>query len=465
MFAYKTSARLMSLVLLAFLCVGPVGVALAQQVKVTSAEPASAAQGTTSLDVTIGGSGFDDSAAVKFLVAGTPTPGGIVVTKVVVVNPKKLVATIDVEGDAVVGQFDIEVSLSSDRKGKGTTLFSVSKKAADPCIGATAAFVFDKESPTPPRMLYLSNESGTCQRALYTFGTNYAHQASFRVVNDGQEGRVVVSDGANHLLLIRFPIGPDMQVGPESITVRRIFDPDQDGYVDNTYYDLAADGRRLAYVTSGEDGTSGYGDLLFKLRYIDDVDTCAPSTPEGTACRYDAGTLLAERVGIAYNIGVPRWSPDGSWIYIEDRRGDYYLPYISRVSPLAPLPPGGEPEVVVAGGELLFFETRSISSGDVLVYGEREGLACHQVRVVSVASCSGGACSVQVNSLSPRVLARWATVQSIGGSSLTLQTAGAKEDRKGRCTSTNDIVRAVDSLATGVQTTTIVQGAHMPAAK
>jgi hypothetical protein len=398
----RWTSWLLAVLLVAF---GPVGAALAQQVKVTSAEPASAAQGTTSLDVTIGGNGFDNSAAVKFLVTGTTNPGGVVVTKVVVVNPKKLVATIDVEGDAVVGQFDIEVSLSSDRKGKGTTLFSVSKKSVvvDPCIGATAAFVFDKESPNAPRVLYLSNESGACRRALYTFGTStYSHSASFRVVNEGLEGRVVVTDGLDNLLLIRFPIGPDMGVDPASIAVRRIFAQDQDGFVDNTYFDLAADGRRLAYVTAGEDGSSGSGDMLYRLRYIDDVDTCAPLTPEGTACRYDVGTLLAERVGIPYLIGVPRWSPDGSWIYVEDRRGDYYRPYISRVSTLAPPPPGAEPEVVVAGGDLRLFEMRSASSGDVLVYGEREGLACFQVRVVSAGSCSGGACSVQVNSLSPR---------------------------------------------------------------
>ena len=451
---------------LVLMTLGPVGVAWAQ-VRVTAADPASTSQGTTGLNVTISGSGFNASASVKFLVTGTTNPGGIEVTKVVVVNSKKLVATINAASDATVAQFDIEVSLSGDRKGKGTTLFSVSKKAVDPCIGATAAFVFDKESSSAPRALYLSNESGTCRRLIYTFSVStYAHRMSFRVLNDGQEGRVVVTDGLDSLLLIRFPIGPDMRVDPVSIVVRPIFAPVQAGYIDNTFFDLAADGHRLAYVTAGEDGSSGYSDRLFRLRYIDDVDTCAPSTPEGTACRYDAGTLLAERIGTPFLIGVPRWSPDGSWIYVEDRRGDYYRPFISRVSPLAPLPPGVEPEIVVAGGELRFFETRSASSGDVLVYGEREGSACFQVRVVSAGSCSGGACSNQINSLSPRLLAGyWATVQSIDSSSLTFLTVEGREDRRGRCTSTQDIVRAVDTLTTGVQTTTIVQGANMPAAK
>ena len=48
----------------------PAGFAFAQ-VQVTSADPASAVQGTISLDVTINGSGFDSTAAVKFLVTGT----------------------------------------------------------------------------------------------------------------------------------------------------------------------------------------------------------------------------------------------------------------------------------------------------------------------------------------------------------------------------------------------------------
>jgi hypothetical protein len=437
------------------------------QVKVTAAAPSSAVQGTVGLDVVVSGSGFDNTSTAQFFVTGTTGTGGITVKKTVFRNSKEIVATIDVADGADVASFDIQVTLSSGRKGKGTTLFSVSAKVVDPCIGATAAFVVDKESPNAPRTLYLANAAATCLRPLYTFNSVFLHNSSFRIVDtDGvQEGRVVVSDGGDDLLFIRFPIGPDMQVDPASIIVRRIFDPQQVGFVDNTHFDLAADGRRLAYVTTAEDGSSSTTTYLYRLRVLEDVESCASALPSATACPHDAGALLAERVGASQMIAVPRWSPDAAWIYLEDRRGDFYRPYISRVSPTVPLMPGQDPEIVVAGGDIWFFEMRSSGAGDAIVYGEREGLACHQVRMVATASCSGGACSAQLNSLSPRLLARWATLQSIEGSTLTFLVAGAKEDRRGRCTSTNDIVRAVDSPVTGLQSATILSGANMPVAR
>lgn len=103
--------------------------AQAQDVEVTSANPNTALQGTTGLDVEISGSGFDSSAQVEFLVTGTEDPGGITVTNIRVRGPKKIIATIDVAETADVGSFDIEVSLiSNGRRGRGTTLFSVQQQ-------------------------------------------------------------------------------------------------------------------------------------------------------------------------------------------------------------------------------------------------------------------------------------------------------------------------------------------------
>src|SRR5262245_18918623 len=104
----------------------------APPIQVTAANPNSAAQGTLSLDVEVSGSGFDSSAAVDFLVTGTTNPGGIAVKKVVVVGSKKLIATIDVADSAVVASFDIQVTQSGGRKGKGTTLFAVQKAGSQP---------------------------------------------------------------------------------------------------------------------------------------------------------------------------------------------------------------------------------------------------------------------------------------------------------------------------------------------
>jgi hypothetical protein len=451
----------LALLMLAFV---PLGAAQAQQVKVTAADPASTTQGTVSLDVTVSGSGFDSTASPTFFVSGTTDTGGITVRKTLVKGSKQLIATIDVADTAAVAKFDIEVTLDGGRKGKGTTLFSVNRKVAatDPCQGETAAFAFWKRATnmTPVRDLYLSNPTATCQRYLLSLSAgNFHRYSSFRVVvTDGrQEGRLVTTDGASDLLLIRFPIGVDMGIDPATVTVQRIFDPAQDGTIDVTDFELAADGHRLAYVTSNEDGGTTW---LSRLRFIDDVDACVPSTPGALACRYDVGLQLAEHVGLSYVLSSPRWGTDGSWIYFEDRRGDFYRPYISRVSPQAPLPVGAEAEIVHSGNDLRLFELRSHDGDEVMAYGEKFGSGCHDVRVVRTASCTNGSCTDRVNSTSPRVMAvRFATLQSIDNASMTILADGAQESRKGSCSGTDQITRAVDSTTNGVEITSLTPGA------
>jgi len=109
----------------------PIGAAVAQ-VRVTAATPPSASQGTIALDVVVNGNGFDRTAQVDYFVTGTTNPGGITVRKVVFRSSKELVTTIDVAETAVLNYFDIHVTLQSGRKGKGTTLFSVTAKPTKP---------------------------------------------------------------------------------------------------------------------------------------------------------------------------------------------------------------------------------------------------------------------------------------------------------------------------------------------
>jgi hypothetical protein len=99
--------------------------ALAQPVEVNSAEPSEAPQNTIALEVTIHGRGFDNSASVQFFKTGTTNPAGITVNSSRTRGSKKIIANIDVAADADVADFDIEVSMSGGRGGKGTTLFRV----------------------------------------------------------------------------------------------------------------------------------------------------------------------------------------------------------------------------------------------------------------------------------------------------------------------------------------------------
>src|SRR3972149_9639006 len=78
----------------------------AQNIKVTSADPPSAPQGTVSLNVTIGGSGFKTGAQASFFVTGTRDPGGIRVNQTTFISSTELVANIDVADAAVVARFD-----------------------------------------------------------------------------------------------------------------------------------------------------------------------------------------------------------------------------------------------------------------------------------------------------------------------------------------------------------------------
>jgi hypothetical protein len=108
------------------------GLAQAQSIKVTGADPAEAEQGaglSEPFEVMITGEGFDRQTRAKFLVAGSrKDTGGITVTGNRYENPGLIVATIEVAVDAYVGSFDIELSSSRGRRGKGNTLFSVKLK-------------------------------------------------------------------------------------------------------------------------------------------------------------------------------------------------------------------------------------------------------------------------------------------------------------------------------------------------
>jgi len=112
------------LAVFAVVCVGVVPSASAQDIVVTSAEPPEAEQGTVNLDVTINGSGFGKGARAAFLVTGTENPGGVIVNRTTFVNARKLIANIDVAAGAVVGGFDIKVTIQG-RTGKGIDCFSV----------------------------------------------------------------------------------------------------------------------------------------------------------------------------------------------------------------------------------------------------------------------------------------------------------------------------------------------------
>src|SRR3990172_11866311 len=117
----------LSTVWVALFVLSSVPLVFSQDIKVTSADPASAPQGTLNLNVTIRGSGFKKGATANFFITGTEDPGGIGVNQTTFVSSAELVANINIADAAVISTFDIQV-LSNGRRGKGTELFAVTEK-------------------------------------------------------------------------------------------------------------------------------------------------------------------------------------------------------------------------------------------------------------------------------------------------------------------------------------------------
>jgi hypothetical protein len=73
-------------------------------------EPNSAWREATTLKVVVLGGGFGVDSTIRFLVAGTDKLGGIVVNRVRLESPTKLIAELDLSTSGVPGAYDVEVS-------------------------------------------------------------------------------------------------------------------------------------------------------------------------------------------------------------------------------------------------------------------------------------------------------------------------------------------------------------------
>ena len=98
---------------------------------VTAANPASARQGTVTLDVQITGSGFDAGSKASWQLNGAPYPK-IVVNQTTYVNSTTLIANITVASDAAAVTYDIAVVTMAGKKGIGAEMFTVTYAMALP---------------------------------------------------------------------------------------------------------------------------------------------------------------------------------------------------------------------------------------------------------------------------------------------------------------------------------------------
>jgi uncharacterized membrane protein len=101
---------------------------------VTSAAPSYAYQGTTNLDVTINGSGFDRGTKASWYLNGAPYLK-ITVNSTSYVSPSQLVANISVASDAQIDAYDIVVTTSTTKQGIGSDCFVVTLAVPVPVVG------------------------------------------------------------------------------------------------------------------------------------------------------------------------------------------------------------------------------------------------------------------------------------------------------------------------------------------
>lgn len=112
------------LFLLAALAVLPVGA----QIQVNSANPSAAPQGTTNLNVTISGNGFKKGATSQWFVTGTTNSGGVTVNSTSFNGSSTLTANITIPAGATISGYDIVVTNTDGRTGKGTDRFAVTQQ-------------------------------------------------------------------------------------------------------------------------------------------------------------------------------------------------------------------------------------------------------------------------------------------------------------------------------------------------
>jgi TolB protein len=111
---------------------------LAQDVVVSLASPSNAPQGTANLNVRVIGKGFKKGAVAKWLVTGSETDlGGVTVNSTTYISATDLIANITV---AAAKKFDIKVTLTSGRTGKGIERFTVTYNPPDPAIAFVAGY-------------------------------------------------------------------------------------------------------------------------------------------------------------------------------------------------------------------------------------------------------------------------------------------------------------------------------------
>lgn len=177
---------------------------LAQDVVVSQAAPSDAPQGTVNLNVRIIGKGFKKGAVAKWLVTGSETDlGGVTVNSTTYISATDLIANITVASDAqTTKKFDIKVTLSSGRTGKGIEKFAVIYNPPDPAIvylsDSNTIKVMNEDGSNQTVVLHTTNPKGS-QGAAPLYSPSWSPDSSKVVFECSIQGNgiyVINRDGS-----------------------------------------------------------------------------------------------------------------------------------------------------------------------------------------------------------------------------------------------------------------------------
>jgi FG-GAP repeat len=120
-------------VVLAFLAFSTLAATAQPPVTVTAADPAIGETETVGLVVKVKGKNFGAGARADFFKSGTSDPAGISVRSTRFVSSTEVEATLDIAAGAALSLFDIRVTNTNGRSGKGSDLFQVVQKGQASC--------------------------------------------------------------------------------------------------------------------------------------------------------------------------------------------------------------------------------------------------------------------------------------------------------------------------------------------
>jgi FG-GAP-like repeat len=152
------------LAILSLILLGTPSVASAQ-IQVNSTNPNTVPQGTTNLNITVGGNGFKKGAKAQWFVTGTINPGGVTVNSTTFNSSSQLTANITVATNATISGFDVQVTNADGRTGKGTDLFAVVQGSNN----ANSCTV----QPVPSGISWVASLNYVTASGAAAFGTNF----------------------------------------------------------------------------------------------------------------------------------------------------------------------------------------------------------------------------------------------------------------------------------------------------